>query len=153
MVCLSSIVDLDASIGELHDLPYGWAAERKSPKHKWKRFKYHPFPSFEEQGYYLEDVVVAAAQRDDLNPPSERRLENCQVGDHVKLLFRFAAEDSPRQDFQTERMWVEITDIDEDGGYFTGAIANDPNHSAAALGDELQFHPHHIAEILKKRKR
>lgn len=57
---------MDASIEELHDLPCGWAAERKSPKHKWKRFKYHPFPSFVEDGYYLENTVELAEHRDDL---------------------------------------------------------------------------------------
>ncbi len=54
---------------------------------------------------------------------------------------------------RTERMWGEITEVDEDLGCYTGSVANDPHHSAAALGDELRFQPHHIAEILKKRRR
>jgi hypothetical protein len=153
IVCLSCIVELDASIEELQDLPYGWMAERKSPKHKWKRIKHHPFPSFDEDGYYLEDAVELAEQRDDLTPPSKRRRENCKVGDSVKLLFRFAKEDAPRKDNQTERMWVKITDVDDDDGYYTGVIDNEPTHAAVAYGDELQFHPLHIAEIIKKRKR
>ena len=153
VVCLSCIIEMDASIEELLDLPCGWAAERKSPKHKWKRLKQHPFPSFDEVGYYLEDAVELAEQRDDLSPPSKRRRENCKVGDSVKLLFRFAAEDAPREDNQTERMWVTITEVDDDDGDYTGIIDNDPVHSAAANGDELQFHPLHIAEIIKKRGR
>lgn len=103
--------------------------------------------------HYLEDVVELAKHRDDLSPPSERRRGNCKVGDRVKLLFRFAAEDAPGKDNETERMWVTITDVDDDYGYFTGIIANEPVHSAAAYGDELQFHPLHIAEIIKKRGR
>ncbi len=49
-------------------------------------------------------------------------------------------------------MWGEITEVDEDLGCYTGSVANDPHHSAAALGDELRFQPHHIAEIIKKAK-
>jgi uncharacterized protein YegJ (DUF2314 family) len=75
------------------------------------------------------------------------------VGDSVKLLFRFAAEDAPREDNQTERMWVTITNVDDDYGYYTGVIDNEPIHSTAAYGDELQFHPLNIAEIIKKRGR
>lgn len=151
--CLSCIVEMDSSIEELQDLPYGWMAERKSPKHKWKRIKHHPFPSFDEDGYYLEDAVLLSERRDDLKPPSERRRENCKEGDSVKLLFRFAAEDSPRKDNQTELMWVTITDVDDDNGYYSGVIDSEPNHPATALGDELQFHPRNIAEITKKRQR
>ena len=65
VVCLSCIVKIDDSIADLHDLPRGWAAERKSPKHKWRRFKHHPFPSFDEDGYYLDDAVELAKHRDD----------------------------------------------------------------------------------------
>jgi hypothetical protein len=153
VVCLSCIIEMCSSIEELRDLPYGWMAERKSPKHKWKRFKHHPFPNFDEDGYYLEDVVEFAEQRDDLNPPSKRKREKCKVGDSVKLLFRFAAEDAPRKDNETERMWVTITDVDKDNATYTGVIDNEPVHSAAAIGDELQFHPLHVAEIVKKRGR
>lgn len=153
VVCLSCIMEMDVSIEELRDLPCGWAAERKSPKHKWKRLKHHPFPSFDEVGYYLDDAVELAEQRDDLSPPSKRRRENCKVGDSVKLLFRFAAEDAPRKDSETERMWVKITEVDDDNGYYTGLIDNESVHSAAANGDAIQFHPLHIAEIIKKRGR
>ena len=55
--CLSCALELDPSIEGLCDLPYGWAAERKSRRHKWQRYKNNPFPSFEEDGYYLEDAV------------------------------------------------------------------------------------------------
>lgn len=153
IVCLSCIVELDQEIDELRDLPLGWMAERVSPKHKWKRFKHHPFPGFDEDGYYLENAVSLANVRDDLSPPSKRRRESCKVGDSVKLLFRFAKEDSARKDHETERMWITITHVDDDYGYYTGIIDTEPVHSAAACGDELQFHPLHIAEVVKKRGR
>lgn len=153
IVCLSCIVEMDSSIEELQDLPNGWMAERKSPKHNWKRIKHHPFPSFDEDGYYLEDVVLLATSRNDLSPPSKRRRENCRVGDSVKLLFRFANEDAPRKASETEQMRVTITNVDDHYGYYTGVIDNEPIHSSAAYGDELQFHPMHIAEIIKTRKR
>ncbi len=54
---------------------------------------------------------------------------------------------------RTERIWVMITDVDDDYGYYTGVIDNDPTHSAAAHGDELQFHPLHIAEIVRQKAR
>ncbi len=153
VVCLSCIIEMDAAIEELRDLPCGWMAERKSPKYEWKRLKYHPFPSFDEDGYYLEDVVELANHRDDLIPPSKRKREKCKVGDSVKLILRFASEDAARKDNETEQMWVTITEVDEDNGHYTGIIDGEPVQSAAANGDELQFHPLHIAEIIKKRGR
>lgn len=151
--CLSCALELDDSLEELGDLPYGWAAERKSPKHKWRRYKNHPFPSFQEDGYYLEDAVWMAQFRDDLSPPTKRRRENRKVGDYVKLLFRFAKEDAKRKDGQVERMWVRITKVDDQNGYYTGKLDNDPQHRAAKCGDLLTFHPLHIADIYRARNR
>ena len=48
---------------------------------------------------------------------------------------------------------VKITNVDDDDGYYTGIIDNEQTHATAAYGDELQFHPLHIAEIAKKRRR
>lgn len=149
IVGLSCMVSLDSSIEDLHDLPCGWAAERKSPRHKWRRFRNHPFPTFEEDGYYLDDVALLSGARDDLAPPSKRRRENCRVGDYVKLLFRFAEEAAPREDGETERMWVVITEVDKDEGIYTGKLDNDPVHTSVSCGDVLQFHPDHIAEIYR----
>lgn len=151
--CLSCALELDVSVEDLSDLPYGWAAERKSPKHKWRRYKNNPFPSFKEDGYYLEDAVWLAQFRDDLSPPSERRRENRKVGDYVKLIFRFAREDADRKDGECERMWVRIVEVDPENGYYSGELDNDPQHSAAKCGDVLQFHALHIADIYRARKR
>lgn len=151
VVCLGSMVSLDSSLEGLFDLPRGWAAERKSPKHKWRRFKNHPFPTFDDDGYYLDDAVALAEVRDDLSPPSERRREGCRPGDTVKLLFRFANESAPREDGQTERMWVTITEVDEEDGIYTGQLDNDPVHTVLECGETLSFLPVHIAEIYRKR--
>jgi Domain of unknown function (DUF4262) len=149
LVGLDCMVEMDASLQELHELPCGWAAERKSPKHKWKRFRNVPFPNYQEDGYYLVDAVAMAEHRDDLKPPTERRRQNCKVGQYVKLLFRFADENTAAKDLEVERMWVQITEVDSEEGLYTGVLDNDPNHSAAKCGDVVQFHPLHIAEILK----
>ena len=149
--CLSCALELDPSIEGLCDLPYGWAADRKSRRHKWQRYKNNPFPSFEEDGYYLEDAVWLSQFRDDFNPPTERRRENRKPGDHVKLVFRFAKETAKRIDGQCERMWVQITDVDQENGVYTGVLDNDPQHQAAKCGDSIRFHPLHIAEIYKGR--
>lgn len=146
VVALEQVVQLDASVRTLHDLPYGWAAERQSPDHDWRRLKNTPFPSFSENGYYLEDAAWLSEYRDDVNPPSEDELEHLDVGDFVKLIFRFADETTDREDGQCERMWVTITGFDDDG-YFVGTLENDPQHDATKYGEILSFHPLHVAEI------
>ncbi|MCA8988502.1 MAG: hypothetical protein KDA78_12710, partial [Planctomycetaceae bacterium] len=103
VVSLQSMISRDESLAELHDLPYGWRAFRSTVTSRWKREKNHPFPTFEEDGYYLEDAVWMSAYRDDVNPPPEEIRDNLPVGAYVKLLFRFAAENADRQDGQTER--------------------------------------------------
>jgi hypothetical protein len=146
VVALEQVVKLDDSVESLHDLPYGWAAERSSPGSQWQRFKNTPFPSYSENGFYLEDAVWLSEYRDDISPPSEEECEGLDVGDIVKLIFRFADENADREDGQCERIWVEITGFDEDG-YFIGTIENDPHHTAAEYGDVVSFHPLQIAEI------
>ncbi len=145
VVALEQVVALDGTVESLHDLAYGWAAERTSQNGRWKRFNNTPFPSFSENGFYLEDAVWLSEYRDDISPPSEEAREGLDVGDIVKLIFRFADENSDREDGQCERMWVEITGFED--GYFVGTIENDPHHAAAAYGDVVSFHPLHIAEI------
>jgi hypothetical protein len=146
LVALSEIVRLDKSILQLHDLPCGWGAERNTPNTPWQRFKNNPFPSFEGDGFYLEDAVWIAESWTDIKPPGEDELDALDVGDFVKLLFRFAAEESDREDGQVERMWVELVDFDEQGN-FVGTIANDPHHQVAKFGDVVHFHSLHVAEI------
>jgi hypothetical protein len=37
IVALKTIVTLDKSVAELHDLPLGWVASRSSPQDEWTR--------------------------------------------------------------------------------------------------------------------
>lgn len=146
LVALKEIVGLDPSVTGLHDLQYGWSADRPSPQAPWRRFKNTLFPSFDEDGFFLEDAVCLAESRTDLNPPGDDELDELQPDDFVKLIFRFAAEDAERADGQCERMWVRVLQQNEDGTYL-GMIENEPHHTAAACGDQIHFHPRHVAEI------
>jgi hypothetical protein len=148
LVSLGSMIARDPTLNKLHDLPDGWQAYRSSATKPWKRQKNHPFAMYSENGYYLEDAIWMAQYRDDVRPPSEELRGNLEVGTYVKLLFRLAAEDANRRDKQTERMWVLITEVDEDGNYI-GTLENDPHHSnTLTCGDTIHFHPLHVMEIL-----
>lgn len=146
LVCLFEVVGSDASLAELYDLPYGWRAERTLTVSQWTRHKNHSFPTFADNGYYLEDAMWLSEFLPDIDPPHADIRENLSVGQYVKLVFRFAGEDSDRQDNECERMWVVVAEQDDDGHYH-GTIENDPHHDAAKCGDRLVFHPLHVAEI------
>jgi hypothetical protein len=141
------MVRRDASLNELYDLPYGWRAERATPSARWERIKNNPFPSFAENGYYLEDAVWLSEYVSDINPPDAELRESLSVGEYVKLVFRFADEESKRLDNQCERMWVKVTAHNDDGNY-VGTVENDPQHEAARYGDVVHFHPLQVADIL-----
>lgn len=146
IVCLKEMVDRDPAVVELHDLPYGWSAERPDSSTDWQRFIDHPFPTFDENGYYLEDAVWLSDYMSDINPPPADVRENLTTGDYVKLIFRFAAEAAERKDLECEWMWVRVIETEEDGNY-VGVLDNQPNHDAARLGDAMHFHPLHVAAI------
>lgn len=146
LVCLADMIRRDTSLNELHDLPYGWRAERSAPTDEWKCFKDNPFPSFSENGYYLEDAVWLSGYLPDINPPDASVREDLPNGEYAKLVFRFAAENFEREDNQCERIWVQVKDRDENGYYF-GTIENDPHHDSAKYGDLVSFHPSHIADV------
>ena len=146
LVSLGSMIARDPTLNTLHDLPDGWRAFRSSATKPWNSQKNNPFPTYSENGYYLEDAIWMAQYRDDVHPPSEELRGNLEVGTYVKLLFRFAAEDAKRRDKETERMWVLITEVDEDGNYI-GTLENDPHHSnTLTCGDTIHFHPLHVME-------
>jgi hypothetical protein len=149
LVSLGSMIARDMTLSELHDLPYGWRASRVTAESPWTREKNHPFATHEGNGYYLEDAVWMSRYRDDVNPPPESMRNNLPVGAYAKLLFRFAAENAERHDNETERMWVLVTEADEDGNY-VGSLENDPNHSDVLVyGDRIHFHPLHVMEVLE----
>lgn len=147
VVSLGSMIGRDSSLAQLHDLPWGWRATRVSVDAPWAREKDNPFPTYEENGYYLEDAVWVSHYRDDVNPPSEEIRNSLAVGAYVKLIFRFAGEMADRQDGEVERMWVRVTELDEDENY-VGTLENDPIHDQVlSCGDEIHFHPLHVMEV------
>jgi len=148
IVALQEMIDRDVALVELHDLPDGWRAIRSSVGEQWARAKNNPFPTHEENGYYLEDAVWMSQFRDDVSPPPEDSRNNLTTGAYVKLLFRFAAGNAEREDNETERMWVRITELDADEQY-VGTLENDPHHRhILKCGDSIHFHPLHVMEIL-----
>lgn len=148
LVSLGSMIARDISLSELHDLPFGWRASRVTVASPWIREKNNPFATHEINGYYLEDAVWMSQYRNDVDPPPESIRNNLPVGSYAKLLFRFAAENAERQNNETERMWVLVTEVDE-GGNYVGRLENGPNHSdVLAYGDRIHFHPLHVMEIL-----
>jgi hypothetical protein len=148
VVSLGSMVDRDPSLAQLHNLAWGWRATRDSVDAPWVRGKNNPFPTFQENGYYLEDAVWMSQHRDDVNPPAEETRTNLTVGTYAKLLFRFAAEEADRHDGEVERMWVQVTAFDDDENY-VGTLENDPVHAEVlSCGDTIHFHPLHVMEVL-----
>jgi hypothetical protein len=149
LVALQEVYQLDPSIAELVDLPAGWKAHRASPESPWERQKNHPFPIFAERGFYLEDATEYARQRPDLYEiPPEAFRTDLQIGDMAKLIFRFADEESARTDNDSERMWVEVVEVDKENARYRGTLANEPQaHSEIAYGDELWFHAIHVFDI------
>lgn len=148
LVSLQDMIQRDAALVELHDLPDGWCATRTAADKPWIRAKNNPFPTHEENGYYLEDAVWLSQYREDVSPPSEDLRHDLPTGTYVKLLFRFAAENAERSANETERMWVRITELDADENY-VGTLENDPhNRPILNCGDAIHFHPLHVMEIL-----
>lgn len=148
LVSLGSMIGRDASLAQLHDLPLGWRAIRSAVDAAWAREKNNPFPTYDANGYYLEDAVWVTQYRDDVKPPAREIRDNLAVGTYVKLIFRFVAENAERHDVEVERMWVRVTALDEDENYI-GTLENDPAHAPVLIrGDSIHFHPLHVMEVL-----
>lgn len=147
LVCLSNMIDMDTSLAALHDLPWGWRATRDSVDAPRVRKKNHPFPTFKENGFYLEDAEWISEFLEDVNPPPEEVRQNLPVGAYAKLLFRFAEEMADRLDCQVERMWVRVAERDDHENY-VGILRNDPIHDQVLRwGDTVHFHPLHIMKV------
>jgi hypothetical protein len=144
------MIDRDPGLTQLHDLPWGWRATRNSVGAPWVREKNNSFPTYDENGYYLEDAVWMSRHRDDVNPPPEEIRDSLAVGTYVKLIFRFAAENADRHSGDVERMWVRVTAVDDDENYI-GTLENAPVHDhALKCGDLIHFHPLHVMEVLEE---
>ena len=147
VVCLSSMIEMDGTIKQLHELDFGWRASRNSLESEWQIDKNHPFPTFADSGYYLENADWIAQYLDNVNPPPMDQREDLLLDHRCKLIFRFRDEVSEREDYDSERMWVTITDVD-DYDFYTGTLQNTPaKNSGLNTGDEIRFHPTHIIEF------
>jgi hypothetical protein len=148
LVSLGSMISRDPSLAQLHELPFGWRATRGTVDAPWVQEKDSPFPTYEENGYYLVDAVWMSQYRDDVNPPAEEIRDNLLAGAHIKLIFRFVDEKAGWKDGEVERMWVQVTGRDDDENYI-GTLENDPVHNdVLSAGDTIRFHPLHVMEVL-----
>lgn len=147
VVSLGCMVEIDATIRLLSELDFGWHASRQSPTSEWKIRKNHPFPTYADSGFDLENADWVSQYLDDVNPPPMEQREDLLLDHWCKLIFRFRDEMSEREDYDSERMWVAITDVD-DYDYYTGRLQNTPaKNTGLKSGDEIRFHPTHIIEI------
>ncbi len=74
--------------------------------------------------------------------PSSETISKVQVGENVKLIFRFKSEmaDAP----EAERMWVIVNKMNPDGSY-VGSLDNEPYWiKDLKAGDEVAFQARHI---------
>ena len=147
IVSLGCIIEKDGTIQKLSELDYGWHASRSSLESTWNFSKDHPFPTFEESGFYLENADWISQYFDDVNPPPMEQRKDLLLDHWCRLIFRFRDEMSEPEDYDSERMWVAITDVD-DYDYYTGTLQNTPvKNPGLNAGDEIRFHPTHIIEI------
>ncbi|WP_206026066.1 hypothetical protein [Roseimicrobium sp. ORNL1] len=144
LVALSEVWEKDPSIGLVNDLPYGWKATRTTPVAPWRGEKHHPYPTYEENGFYLEDASLYEEQ---ISLPDQKAQESCAPGDLVKLVFRFAKEHAERRGGECERMWLSVEEV-HDAGHYTGRLENQPSlHDAIEEGALVIFSPIHIIAI------
>lgn len=140
---------LDDTIRNIADLPHGWMASRADRNSPWKRRRNHPFPTFTDHRFCLDDAeAYEQAYPGKYQIPSKETRKNLKVGEVVKLIFRFADEWASRKDDECERMWVEITEVDQEKGHYRGILLNTPyTHAAIDSGHKFWFHPTHVFDI------
>ncbi|GIN86350.1 hypothetical protein J6TS2_27360 [Heyndrickxia sporothermodurans] len=81
--------------------------------------------------------------------PTSQERRSQKKGDYVRLHFLInnPSQDGPR----AERMWVEIIDKKLFGKKFVGILTNQPVYiNSLNLGDQIEFEPKHIAQVLIK---
>ena len=77
----------------------------------------------ENKSWSLDDAeIIAKEAKYTFYKPSKKLIAKLQIGNLVKLIFKFENDQSEKPG--SERMWVEITEINN--GKFTGTLANDP---------------------------
>ncbi|KGB53032.1 hypothetical protein FG91_02962 [Sphingopyxis sp. LC81] len=94
--------------------------------------------------YQIKDPrPIAAGSPYTFELPSENELLAVAPGDLVKLLFRSI----PAGEWETERMWVIVTDAD--GANMAGTLDNEPSDMPQLkAGDRINFCRDHIIDII-----
>ena len=145
LVCLEEVWKHDPSVGVLADLQEGWKATRQKSG-SWSRERFHPYPTFSEDGYYL--IPVASFPEHYTSAPPKALRSSLKPGDIVKLAFRFASESAPPLDYDIERMWVIVDTVDSDAGTYGGVLDNDPKFGRAiSSGESVIFNQLHVLAI------
>ncbi|MGO4547104.1 DUF2185 domain-containing protein [Paenibacillus sp. 2TAB23] len=101
-------------------------------------------------GWTLVDVVQTSLTYPDtfIIPAVEARI-NQREGDLVGLHFVMGQPEG--EEPRAERMWVEITSMNESTGTYTGVLTNEPLYiESLHAGDTITFEPRHIARIILK---
>lgn len=98
-----------------------------------------------KKSWTLDDAdIIAKEAKYTFYKPSQSLINRLQVGNLVKLIFRFET-DTPNQP-GAERMWVEITAIQN--GKYSGTLANDPYYiKDLKHKDVLAFEARHIIQV------
>lgn len=152
IVALSEMLELDPTLEELWKLPIGWAATRNKIGDDWVAAKDRPFPTYAENGFYVENAEWFSENFGEVSLPSASELEGIVEGDFVKLAFRFASENAEQLDGQYERMWVRVHDVDQD--WMNGIVDNEPflesHQYVVKSGDSVEFHLSQVIEIFEE---
>jgi hypothetical protein len=97
------------------------------------------------------DYCLLNAENQGYQIPELLKRKSVEVGDTVKLVFRFRSDDTKcrfvRDGYSTERMWVRITVSENDK--FVGLLDNTPYAKTKVLthGTVVEFAPENIIEI------
>ncbi|HDR7795696.1 TPA: DUF2185 domain-containing protein [Bacillus luti] len=93
--------------------------------------------------WYLDDVYELNKEAPyTFYLPSPEVLGKLKVGDLVKLIF--VTKDEEEDGFHGERMWVEITEMNE--GKLIGKLDNEPYRLSLKIGDEISFGVENICD-------
>jgi len=106
-------------------------------------------PTYENDHFVLDDAVeIHNENPDTFWIPSNEEKNNLSVGSIVKLIFSMEVS-AGSDEASTERMWVEILNIEHD--VFTGRLDNEPNGSDCVNCDYVfNFNSCHIIDIYSK---
>lgn len=94
--------------------------------------------------YELRDgVELNRRNPDTFQIPTEEEKDRLVIEDKVKLIFEFD------NGMGCERMWVEITFIDDNGISFSGILKNSPiSNTNLAFNDVVKFERKHIIDYI-----